>query len=92
MHFLETFDQKLRFFGARSPLKISIYWRLRKIFRVGHQILISQNSTKGGPFGSVGGRIPERKGVPPPHLNPPLLEDKVAPIFNGRNNNLKLLR
>ena len=35
--------------------KFSIYWRpwcLMKIFRVRHQIWISQNSTKGEPFGS----------------------------------------
>ena len=30
-HFLENFDQKMRFFGARSPLKISIYWRQRRL-------------------------------------------------------------
>ena len=36
----------------------------------------SRNSTKGGPFGSAGGRIPKRGGVqspPPPPLNPPLI-------------------
>ena len=33
-------------------------------------------STKGGPFGSAGGRIPENGGVAPPPLNPPLAADK----------------
>ena len=25
--FLESLNKKLRFFGARSPLKFSVYWR-----------------------------------------------------------------
>ena len=62
-HFLEIFDQKIAFFfGARSPFKTCIYWRLRrlkKVFRVHHQKWISQNSTKGWPFKSAGGRIPK---------------------------------
>ena len=50
-------------FSALAPLKISIYW-------VRHQKWISQNSAKGGPFESAGGRIPEiRKGRP---SSPPL--------------------
>ena len=43
-HFLENVYQKIAFSGARSPLKISIYWRQRWTS--------SQNSTKRGPFGS----------------------------------------
>ena len=67
--------KKSRFFGIRSPLKISIEWRaegaFRKILRSVSQKWISQNSTKGGPFGSAGGRLPEGGGErasasPPP--------------------------
>ena len=50
-----VFFGKCFFFCERSPLKMSIYW---KIFRVCHQKWISQNSTK-GTFESSGGRIPE---------------------------------
>ena len=49
MHFLENFDQKTRFFGVRSSLKISLYWRqnvLRKFLGSVSQKWISQNSTK----------------------------------------------
>ena len=70
--FWKMFTKKSRFCGARALLKISIYWRqkrLKKNFRVRHQKCISKNSTKGGPFGSAGGRIPEGGGcvrLPPP--------------------------
>ena len=61
----------------RSPLKISIYWRegsFRKFLVSVSQKLISQNSTKGGPFSSAGVRIPGgRVHPPPPPFNPPLV-------------------
>ena len=82
--FLGTFwkilTEKLRFFGARSPLKISIYWRqrrLQKIFRVDRPKMDFLKVSKGGPFGSAGDRIPGGGGVRPfsAPLNPPLPAD-----------------
>ena len=59
--FLGTFwkisTKKSRFFRRALPLKARIYWRhrrLKKIFRVRRQNWISQNSTKGCPFGRQG--------------------------------------
>ena len=70
--FLENFDQKnVFFFGARSPLKL-VYIGAKGVFR---KILgsvtknESQNSTKGGPFGSARGRIPEEGVFAPPKPN-----------------------
>ena len=69
--FLDTFWKcwsKYRvFFGARSPLKISIYWPRR----FSHQKWISQNSTKGDPFGRLRGKTPERKKASAPAPPPP---------------------
>ena len=59
-HFFGKFLSKNYVFFARSPFKISIYWRrrrLQKTFRVRHQKWISQNSINGGR--SAGGRITE---------------------------------
>ena len=56
-HFLENFDRKIAFFGARSPLKFSIDWRLRRLYKKLKSVSqkwISQNSTKGDPFGRQG--------------------------------------
>ena len=50
-HFLENFDKKMRFFGARS---------FRKILGSVGQKWISEKVSKGGPFGSAGGRIPPK--------------------------------
>ena len=68
-------------FGHFYPSKLSYIGAggaFRKISgSVRHQIWISQNSAKGGPFGSAGGRIPERRTrtrTPPPPQNPPLGE------------------
>ena len=80
--FLGTFwkilTEKLRFFGARSPLKISVYWRQRRLlknFRVGRPKMDFLKSIKGG---SAGGRIPEeREGRPSPP--PPAPHPKSAP-------------
>ena len=74
-HFLENLNQKIAFFLARSTLKICIYWRLKKSFRVRHLKQVSQIST-GGPFGSARGRILERGRpqsrlfAPPPPPSP----------------------
>ena len=57
-----TFYKKLRFLGARSPLKLvynGIQGAFRKIFGSACQKSISQKSTKGRFFGSAGGRILE---------------------------------
>ena len=55
--FLGTFwkflTKKSRFFGARSPLKISILAPKLDFLKV----------PKKGPFGSAGGRIPEKRLV-----------------------------
>ena len=72
--------KKSRFFGARSPLKVSIYWRqrrLQKVFRVRHQKWILENSTKGRPFESAEVRIPEEKA------NPPAKSPKSAPNYSN---------
>ena len=64
------------FFGARSPSKL-VYIGAKGAFRkilgsVGQQ-WISEKVSKGGPFGSAGGRIPEGEASAPlPPLNPPL--------------------
>ena len=64
-HFWNILTKNNAFFGARSPIKISIYWRqrqLKKNFRVRHQKWISQNSSKRN----------DPITPPPPILNPPL--------------------
>ena len=77
-HFLKNFDKKnCVFFGARSPSKL-VYIGLEGAFRtilgsVG-QKWISEKVSKGGPFGSAGGRIAEERTVPP---RPP---PKSAPV------------
>ena len=78
----EKFWQKnCVFFGARSPSKlvyIGAEGAFRKILGSVRQKWISEKVSKGGPFGSAGGRIPEGGGggvrppAPPPPLNPPL--------------------
>ena len=59
---------KLVYIGAEGPF--------RKILGSVGQKWISEKVSKGGPFGSAGGRIPERERPPPsprpPPLNPPL--------------------
>ena len=67
----------MRFFGARSPSKIAFIGAqgaFRKILGSVGQKWISEKVSKGGPFGSAGGQIPEGGGGvrPPPPLNPPL--------------------
>ena len=69
--FLGTFwkilAEKLRFFGARSPLKISIYWRQRRLqknFKVGRPKLDFLKVPKGDPLGRQGIES-LRKGRPP---------------------------
>ena len=84
-HFLKNFDKKIAFFfGARSPSKlvyVGAKGAFRKILGSVGQKWISEKVSKGGPFGSAGGRIPKGKGVRPPPpapspLNPPLLQFK----------------
>ena len=65
--------KKSRFFGARSPSKlvyIEAEGAFRKILGSVGQKWISEKVSKGGPFGSAGGRIPEGGGGgggrPPP--------------------------
>ena len=58
-----------RFFGAGSPSKlvyIGAKGAFRKILGSVGQKWISEKVSKGGPFGSAGGRIPEGRGVRPP--------------------------
>ena len=62
MHFLKNFDKKSRFFGARSPSKlvyIGAKGAFRKILGSVGQKWLSEKVSKGGPFGSTGGRIPK---------------------------------
>ena len=73
-HFLKNFDKKIAFFfGARSPSKlvyIGAKGAFRKILGSVGQKWISEKVSKGGPFGSAGGRIPE-KGASAPSPPPP---------------------
>ena len=73
----------MRFFGARSPSKIAFIGAegaFRKILGSVGQKWISEKVSKGGPFGSAGGQIPEGGGgasAPPPPL------PKSAPAKNA---------
>ena len=57
---------KNRVFSASAPLVklvyIGSYGAFRKILSSVSQKWVSQNKSKGGPFGSAGGRIPEEEG------------------------------
>ena len=89
----------MRFFGARSPSKIAFIGAkgaFRKILGSVGQKWISEKVSKGGPFGSAGGQIPEGgASAPPPAppLNPPLKEPKnckaKALIFLFKNSFFK---
>ena len=74
-HFLKNFDKKkCVFFGARSPSKlvyIGAEGAFRKILGSVRQKWISEKVSKGGPFGSAGGRIPEGGASAPPPPRPP---------------------
>ena len=68
--FWKILTKKLHLLGASSTLKISIYWRhkrLLKNFRVRHQKWISQNSTKGDPLGRQGFESLRKSVNPPPY-------------------------
>ena len=57
------------FFGARFPsnlVYIGAQGAFRKILGSVGKNWISEKVSKGGPFGSTGGRIPEGGGRPPP--------------------------
>ena len=77
-YYLENVDQKSRFFGARSPVKFSIYClqrRLYKVFRVCHQKLISQICTNWYLRVRWGSNPWEgRRLYTPPPLNPSLIK------------------
>ena len=73
--FLKNFDKKIAFFfGARSPSKlvyIGAKGAFGKILGSVGQKWISEKVSKGGPFGSAGGRIPEEGAyAPPPQIRP----------------------
>ena len=79
--FLKFLTKKSRFFGALPPppppLKISIYWRQRRLKKnlgVRQPNMDIKKYFKGGPFGWAGGRIPEGGGASAPSLNPLLIE------------------
>ena len=80
-HFLKNFDKKIAFFfGARSPSKlvyIGAKGALRKTLGSVGQKWISEKVSKGGPFGSAGGQIPEGGGgffrLPAPPKSTPVL-------------------
>ena len=69
-HFLKKILTKNSvFFGARSPSKlvyIGAKGAFRKILGSVCEKWISEKVSKGGPFGSAGGRIPEGGRPPPP--------------------------
>ena len=50
--------KKSLFFRRALPLKLSVDWSRKNLGSIS-QNWISQNSSKGGPFGSAGGRIPK---------------------------------
>ena len=77
----------MRFFGARSPSKIAFIGAkgaFRKILGSVGQKWISEKVSKGEPFGSAGGQIPEEGGRPPPPPAPP----KSAPVSRLVDNSL----
>ena len=82
---------KNRVFSARAPpsklLRFGTKGAFRNILRPVIQKWISQNSTKRGPFGSAGGRIPEGWGSAPP---PP--KSATDSDYKPQNNFLWLLR
>ena len=90
-HFLKNFDKKIAFFfGARSPSKL-VYIGAKSAFRkilgsVG-QKWISEKVSKGGPFGSAGSRIPERRGVRHPAPPPPPPKSAPAIVLHKRSTN-----
>ena len=95
VHFLENFHKKNRvFFGARSPsnlVYIGAEGAFRKILGSVSQKWISEKVLKGGPFGSAGGRIPERewsKKPTPPHLYPPVLSSIRINCVNSKRPSL----
>ena len=67
----------MRFFGARSPSKIAFIGAegaegaFRKILGSVSQKWIFEKASKGGPFGSAGGQIPEGAGASAPPRPPP---------------------
>ena len=64
--FWKTLTKKLRFFGTRFPLKISIDWHegaFRKILRSASQKWISRNSKKGDPLGRLGVESPPKSAT-----------------------------
>ena len=68
-HFLELKKHVFFFLARALPSKLVYFGAkgaFRKILGSVRQKRISQNSTMGKPFGSTGGRIPE-KGQRPPH-------------------------
>ena len=76
----------MRFFGARSPSKIAFIGAkgaFRKILGSVGQKWISEKVSKGGPFGSAGGQIPEGGGggggafAPSPPKSAPDLFDNI---------------
>ena len=72
--FEKVWQKNCVFFGARCPPKlvyIGAEGAFRKILGSVRQKWISEKVSKGGPFGSAGGRIPEGGGVRPPAPPPP---------------------
>ena len=87
-HFLEKFDQKIVVFfrlGARSSLKINMSFGFEGAFRQKlesvSQKLISQNSTKGGSFGSELESLMEGEGGRVKRLPLPAYPPKSAGPF-----------
>ena len=72
---MERCPSKIAYIGAEGAF--------RKILGSVGQKWISEKVSKGGPFGSAGGQIPEGGGgvrppPPPPPLNPPLHKSKTT--------------
>ena len=61
MLFWKVLAKKLRFFTRTRLVKMSMYWRQKKILKLFGQKMIFQNSIKKGPL---------REGSAPPPLNP----------------------
>ena len=82
----------MRFFGARSPSKIAFIGAegaFRKVLGSVGQKWISEKVSKGGPFGSAGGQIPEG-GRPPPPPPPPKSAPDLIKMKGYKNGDCDL--
>ena len=79
--FGKILTKKIALFWRALPLKLRIYWRLQKIFRVRHQKLIFHNSTKGDTLGRQGLELLRGSVL----LNPPVAKVVISSEVRNKN-------